>query len=238
MSEPSNPIFTWIEKSATKKKDHDKEKKEKEPKPEKKKEEVIAEAEAVFLKDKKDKSERKPKEEKSKERKLEREKEVHHEAKSDHGHEKADKNKKEEKSKEKRGDAQTSQAGQVETKFDATEHSAAPKKEKKDLSSLIPKSPRRDGGSLRESDGSKDTHKQVTLQAPDVPQAAIDTSEIFLASDYVTSDAALAKEILAKARKPNDTVVGKVLLVYRKKEHDPCPDASHIVTIRYATDYE
>jgi len=96
-------------------------------------------------------------------------------------------------------------------------------------SSLLPKSPRKEG-SLRDSEGmSKESNKHVVN--PDVPLVAIDTSE-FLASDYVTTDAALAKEILAKARKPSDTVVGKVLLVYRKKETDPCPEASHIVTIR------
>lgn len=214
MGEPSNPIFNWIEKSTNKKK-HEGEKKEHKPS-EKDRNYVIAEAEAVFIHNKRDKSEKKePKvesEKKVKEHKAEKEK-------KDSGTPR----KREEKESKSTPDRAASEdketrrdQAQAQHLFEKLEDA---NKKEKSHAALIPKSPR----SVRDSES-----KAVTENIAE----AYDNAE-FLASDYVTTDAALAKEILARARKPTDTVVGKVLLVYRKKDSDPCPEASHIITIRY-----
>jgi hypothetical protein len=222
MSEPSNPIFSWIEKSAKKKAVHESEKeKEHHAKPEKDKSAFLAEAEAVFVHEKKEK---KPKEEKERKEKVPSESKPHAEA------EKKPKDRKEKPSSPSEKIAK--KEAQSQPLFEKIDDPQKEKKEKKDFVSLIPKSPRKEAG-LRDSEGqSKESNSKQQHVNPELPFAAIDTSE-FLASDYITTDAALAKEVLAKARKPCDTVVGKVLLVYRKKETDPCPEASHIVTIRY-----
>jgi hypothetical protein len=56
--------------------------------------------------------------------------------------------------------------------------------------------------------------------------------ELFDANNFQSANPRLAEKVYKMASKPNETCVGKLLLVYRRKDTDDETEASHMITIR------